>query len=465
MDTTSDSPAELIATPSSVLDEVQETKDQYIVIMTGAYFIAGIFWVFSTVGSGYLRGTKDSVPFFSSMIALMLSNGMWEILTGWYADKFRRRFSISAGFFACGTGFLIMLLAAFVPFTKDPQAPVDLLEPRLLTWLVGITVWSFGPALLSGAQEAWFVDRCNFLSPNSSESLDDVFKKAARRGIIAKAAGCLCFFVLYGLASSEVEAESKLGFVLTAGIAAFASFSLFAYSRRLQEEYWSDPKYQTEESLFAFLWLGLTELCKSPYRWFTIAFIGATSLNYVLSFTVWPYVADQNLAEGGSNNGPLYIAAGLITVELLAGYLSRAFSMRVDRIKQPAWRMPVASLMFLLPVLPLYVAFALSSTKVFEGFLVVLILATFLFRTAHASVFGTLNAAGQQAIESDERRAVMVSMSSALAAFFVAAVLWLSYNYRSGIHKEIYDFWLAIILPSILMLAVGGYLIARRRKV
>lgn len=438
---------------SYALDEIRETKKQYLLILTGSYFVAGFFWVFSTVGSWYLRGTKDSVPLFSSMIVLMLSNGLWEILTGWYADKFRRRFSISAGFFACGSGFLIMLVASLVPFTEEPQAPVDLLEPRLLTWLVGVTVWSLGPALLSGAQEAWLVDRCNFLSASPPVALDDVFKKAARRGVMAKAAGCLiCFSVLYWLANRNGAESSPLGFWFAAGTAAVFSFALFAYSRRLQEEYWSDPKYQTDESLFMFWWMGIKDLWKVPYRWFTLAFIGATSLNYALSFTVWPYIAQSRDLE------PMSIAAGIITIELMAGYLSGAFSKRIDLLR-PQWRMPAASLLYLIPVLPLYLAFHQVST---DYFLWVLVAATFLFRTGHASVFGTLNAVGQEAIGSDERRAVLVSMSSALAAFLVAGVLGIAY--RDQIPEGITVFWAFISLPSIIMLAVGGYLVAREGR-
>jgi len=431
------------------VNEVRKTKEQYLSVMTGAYFIAGFFWVFGTVGSGHLQRTEDSsLSVFSSLIVLMVSNGIWEILTGWYADKFRRRFSISAGFFACGSGFLIMFLA---PAIFDPPASNDPLEPSLLTWLVGVSVWSLGPALLSGAQEAWLVDRCNFLSSNPPENLDDVFKKAARRGVIAKAAGCLlCFFILYE--------DSTWRFFLSAGIAAFSSFLMFAYSRRLQEEYWTDPKYQTDESLFTFLWMGIKDLWKTPYRWFTLAFMGATSLNYILSFTVWPYLAQEVKIP----NRRLYIAGGITALELMAGYFSRAFSKWIDRIEQPQWRMPIASLMYLIPVLPLYVLYGGSlSVASSINFLMVLIAASFMFRTAHTSVFGTLNAVGQQAINSDERRAVLVSMSSALAAFLVAVGLWLSYRHLG----QSFDvFWLFITLPSILMLATGGYLIAHGRR-
>jgi MFS family permease len=460
-------------TPSTYAsDEIRKTKEQYLEILRGSYFVAGFFWVFSTVGSMYLPGTKDSLALFASMIALMVSNGVWEILTGWYADKFRRRFSISAGFFAYGLGFLIMLVAVLVPFDKDAQATVQLLEPRLVTWLVGVTVWSLGPALLSGAQEAWLVDRCNFLSATPPEPLNDVFKTAAKHGVISKAAGCLiCFFVLVGLGSPT----NRLGLVLTAGVAALSSFSLFVYSLRLQEEYWTDPKYQTEESLFAFWWMGIKDLWKVPYRWFTVAFIGATSLNYALSFTVWPYLAQLDHKDVqfilGGNTGPklivedrdigfqLVIAGGIIGLELVAGFVSGAFSRRIDLIRQPRWRMPAASLMYLVPVVPLYLSFLLVSSHSTGKFLCVLIAASFFFRIAHASVFGTLNGAGQLAIESDERRAVLVSMSSALAAFFVAALL--RFCYSDEIRQGIPAFWVAIILPSILMLAVGGYLVAR----
>jgi MFS family permease len=454
-----------MTTQVRVVDEIEETKKQYLVILTGAYFVSGFFWVFSTLGSvKLLREEALSVrTLFSSMIVLMLSNGIWEVVTGWYADKFKRRFSISAGFFFCFVGFLIMGMTSLIPFLQKDQSHFNLYsEPRFLLWLVGVTVWSLGPALLSGAQEAWLVDRCNFLSVNPPEPVDDVFKKSARQGVIAKASGLLiCFFILYFLVISMESPRLLLAFSLAGGIGAVLSFLLCLYSRRLQEEYWTDPKYQFDESLFTFLWMGMKDLWKVPYRWFTLAFIGATSLNYALSSMVWPYLGEdtRTLILGKSLNVGL-IAGGIIVIELVAGYLSRAFSRRIDLIKPPQWRMPAAALMYLIPVLPIYL---------FPGqpdiFLLVLIAATFLFRTAHASVFGTLNTVGQSAIESDERRAVLVSMSSALAAFFMATALLIVIGYgfvtvRSGIS----GFWAYVTLPSILMLAIGGYLVARKGR-
>jgi hypothetical protein len=466
-----------MSSSSAALDEVAETKKQYLVILTGSYFLAGFLWTFGAVGSMYLKEPAEPLPFFSSMIVLMLSNALWEVLTGWYADKFRRRFSISGGFLAYGSGFLIMLLASFI----SQEAPgggtqaSQLLEPRLFIWLVGVAICSLGPALLSGAQEAWLVDRCNFVSISPPEQLDDVFKRAARQGVFAKAAGSLiCIFSLYGLirempgASTTAEPSSlTLAFVISAGTAAVSSFLLFMYSRKLQEEYWTDPKYQTEESLFHFAGMGVKDLLRAPYRWFTLAFIGATSLNYILSFTLWPSLAQPGESTTLYSTLPysplpystlLYIAGTIIGLEVMAGYFSGPFSRWIDRIASPRWRMPVVSLMYLAPVIPLYLAFPQVSPG---DFLLTLIAATFMFRTAHSSVFGTLNTVGQSAIESDERRAVMVSMSSALAAFFVAAMLWISYRQDQKIQEGIRVFWIAISLPSILMLAFGGYLAVR----
>jgi hypothetical protein len=125
--------------------------------------------------------------------------------------------------------------------------------------------------------------------------------------------------------------------------------------------------------------------------------------------------------------------------------------------------MPVASLMYLIPVLPLYAA--LLYPVQWDVLLLVFFAASFLFRTAHASVFGTLNALGQLAIESDERRAVVLSMSSGLASLLVALVLLLLVRQNLGNDRaKIAALWECIALPAILMLAIGGYLVALRRR-
>jgi hypothetical protein len=210
--------------------------------------------------------------------------------------------------------------------------------------------------------------------------------------------------------------------------------------------------------------MGLKELWSIPYRWFTLAFIGATALNYTLSVTAWPYLGNkESISLFGQPTSPLKIVIGITFIELIAGYLSKWFSKRIDRIKQPKLRMPAASLMWLVPVFPLYFIFFQSAQA--NNFLYVLIVATFLFRMATASIFGTLNSVGQLLIESDERRATLLSMSSALASFFMAAafiVVGNSFKFQqSDFGQGIQIFWMFITLPCVLMLAVGGYLVAR----
>lgn len=456
--------------------EIRKTQQQYLVIVPGAYFTTGFFWVFVSLGSVMLGQGEDQdrlSAFFYSMIVLMASNGVWEILTGWYADKFRRRLSITVGFFASVAGFLLMGVAAFIRLENVSDQTATVFGPRLLVWLAGVTVWSLGPALRSGAQEAWLVDRCNFLSEAPPEPLGAIFKTAARRGVIAKAFGSIiCFSVLSLMliypsndpSNDQSDARLELAFFLAGGLAAFLTGYLGYYSLRLQEEYWTDPKYQSEESLVAFLWMGIKDLWKVPYSWFTVAFIGATVLNYILSSTVWAYLGHDmkaTIAVLGQPRNVIVIAVSIVFIELLAGFLSQAFSKQIDRIKQPRWRMPVAALMYLLPALPLYISFYQ------DVFIYVLLAAAFFFRTAHASVFGTLNTHGQLLIDSDERRAVMLSLSSALASFFTALVfififIGINRSHTSiSVEEGIRVSWMYITLPSIFMLAVGGYLVTR----
>jgi hypothetical protein len=186
-------------------------------------------------------------------------------------------------------------------------------------------------------------------------------------------------------------------------------------------------------------------------------------LNYTLSSS-WAYFHTEKIKVLGQERPAAVIVGGIIVIELMAGYLSKAFSKRIDSIPQPKLRMPGASLMYLLPVLPLYL---ISSPPMrSDVFVFVLIAATSLFRTAHASVFGTLNAVGQLLIESDERRATLLSMSSALASFIMALALIVIKNSRSfqSVEEGLQFSWMYLTLPCILMLAGGGYLVAHRVK-
>lgn len=456
---------------STHLNEVENTKKQFLRIITGEYLITGVFWVFITLGSLLILGPRidEAETFFFSLLILMFFNGIWEILTGWYADKFKRQFSMSAGFGACFVGFCLMGIAPFF----DAEGTADsIFTIKLLVWNAGISIWSLGPALLSGSKEAWLVDRCNFFSQTPPEDVDDVFKKAAAYGIIAKSIGALICFLIFlsqsdlsnrnpGAALTPADTRS---FVLSAIVAAVLSAVLLILSLRLREEYWSHPKYQTNESLLSFLRKGLQDLWKTPYRWFTLSYVGAMSLNYVLSPTIWPYMAvkaeKSPLLWVADEQNLLHWAGILIFAELIGSFLSRPLSKWIDQIKQHRLRMPVASLMYFVPILFLWI---LGPSL----FLYILIAAAFLFRTVNASVFGSLNTIGQLAIKSDERRASLISMSSAISSFFMAGVFFvffcISYypTQKEAFTHIIENFWYYVPLPCILFLVSGGYLMAR----
>lgn len=445
--------------------EIKKTKKQFLLMITGEYLITGFFWVFVTVGSLLLLNEKyQAGTFFLALFVLMLSNCFWEILTGWYADKFKRQLSMTAGFVACFVGFCLMGIAPLIGGEAD-----SITSPMSLVWNTGISIWSLGPALLSGAREAWLVDRCNFFSQDPPEDVGDVFKKAYAYGIIFKSIGAFVCFLIF-LTNSDLSRTGdtpgtaltrgdKVSFSLSAIIAAVLSAALVILSRRLREEYWSHPKYQTEESLGSFLGKGLRDLWETPYRWFTLSYVGAMSLSYVLSPTVWPYLVDKSKTSpfpwiDGKKIFPWALA--LIIAELLGSFLSRPVSKWIDLIKQHQLRMPVASLMYLVPILFLFKR---------DVFLYILIVAAFSFRAANASVFGSLNTIGQLAIKSDERRASMISMSSAISSFLMAAVFLtffgLSYQSTADFSAHIERFWYVVPLPCIFLLVAGGYLVAR----
>jgi MFS family permease len=443
--------------------EIRKTKKQFLLMITGEYLITGFFWVFITIGSLLLFGKEDKAEtFFISLFVLMFSNGVWEILTGWYADKFKRQFSMSAGFGACLIGFCLMGVAPSVGGDAN-----SIFSPLSLVWNAGISIWSLGPALLSGAREAWLVDRCNFFSEEPPEDVGDVFKKAAAWGIFAKSIGALvCFLIFLRMSrlsgmTGPITSGDKVSFILSASLAAILSAVLLILSLRLREEYWSHPKYQTDESLGSFLWKAGQDLWETPYRWFTLSYVGAMSLNYVLSPTIWPYMAFKAGVDRLFQDRLFQWAIILIIAEALGSIVSRPIAKWIDLIKQHQLRMPIASVMYLLPILSLLLLWLFGQ----DAFLYILIIASFSFRAANASVFGSLNTTGQLAIRSDERRASLISMSSAVSSFLMAIVFlgffWLSYRSAEDFATHIKRFWYFVPLPCTLLLVAGGYLVAR----
>ncbi|HEV2859871.1 MAG TPA: hypothetical protein VGX48_02570 [Pyrinomonadaceae bacterium] len=437
--------------------EIERTKQQFLFVVTGEYFVTGFFWVFSTLGSLLLsRGKGDPAQMlFFSMFILMLSNGIWEVLTGWYADKFKRQFSMSVGFLACLVGFILMGLAVVPGVGTDP-----IFSSRSLVWNIGISIWSLGPALLSGAQEAWLVDRCNFFSEAPPENVDDTFKKSAALGVIFKSLGtAICFLIFYWrVPHFSGEQDDAVVFLLPALLAAGLSAGLFFRSLRLREEYWSHPKYQTNESLLSFVWNAAKDLSGRQFRWFTLGYVGVMSINYVLSTTIWPYLASVRKDKPLLNWGVVLIAA-----ELAGSVLSSPFSNLIDRIRQERARIPVASLMYVAPLL-LVLLYGRNSP---DALLYALIVTASMFRIAHASVFGSLNTIGQLAIDSDERRALQLSMSSAISSFVMSAVFFLSFRLTTHGAEEVYppikEFWSWVPVIFISILVWGGYRATRPR--
>jgi MFS family permease len=445
-------------------NEIQTTKRQFLVIVTGEYLITGYFWVFSALGSlKLLKEEKLGRTFFFTMFIIMLSNSVWEILTGWYADQFKRQLSMWAGFLACCVGFGLMGVAALVPSGNESLT--------LFIWYAGVSIWALGPALLSGAEEAWLVDRCNFFSTAPPEDVDDVFKKSAAYGVFAKSLGSLlCFLILSpnfifstpNPTASTNNDLSKWPFFLFSGIVGVVvSAWLLSISRTLREEYWNHPKYQKDETLFSFLGKGLHELWEKPFLWFAISYVGVMSLNYVLSSTAWAYMTGKaptsSLLALTDKNRLFGWAIILILAQMAGSGLSKTVSKWVDLIKRRWWRIPVASLLYFVPIVPLLLACGS------HYFLYILIVVVFAFQAAHASVFGSLNTIGQLAIKSDERRAVVVSMSSAISSFLMSLVFLFFYVYSSSdtgthdIYPHIESLWGVSIL-FILMIACFSYL-------
>jgi MFS family permease len=389
----------------STTHATRATQRQFLFISTAEYWFTGLFWVFATLGG--MKVQKDEFyTFYLSLIVLFLSNGVWEVLTGWYADKFRRTFSIAAGFLACTLGFLLM------GFSQHSNS--------LALWSIGLTVWSLGPALLSGAREAWLVDRIRFLNGKDPESLSSLFTLSASLGIVFKTLGALLAIVLYqqsGALESEPPSASLLKAFLSCGLAGAAvSGVAFLYSLRLKEEYWSNPKYLTEETLFVFLAASFRHILRRPFLWFVVGYSGATCLTYLVSSTLWPAVVLQPRdtlpwPQAWPKPMPWHLAVGIVFVELIAGVSSFFVAAALNRIRSSTLRAISTSAFYCTPLLPLLA---------FDTLLPTILVATFFFRCAYAALLGNLDTYGQSAIQSDDKRAVMVSFASALGLFLFA---------------------------------------------
>ena len=426
--------------------EVAKTRRQFLILNTAEYFLAGFFWLFAMIASPLLRPEEKSLSLFSSMFVLMLSNAFWEVLTGWYADKFRRQFSITAGFFWYGVGVLIMIAAVYFKTDGKPSLPL---------WLTGITLWSLGPAMLSGAKEAWLVDRCGFFSPATKDQLEGTFTQAATLGVVSKSLGAayaaLTLWFTGLLKGTEASGNLELGFLVSAGPPALAALFLCVRSAALKEEYWTQPEYQTSESLLAFLETSLRQLSRVPYRWFTLGFVGITGLNYVLSSTLGPYIANQE-----DDVRIAYLLAAVIFLEVVAGLVGRQLPRWLGVHARSRMRIPILAVLHLIP-LPLAffrIPFEFS-----------LLCAALIFRGLQGLIMGTLADIGHRAIEDDSHRAILYSMSSALAALLVAipCLFFIAKDGANGValQNNIQTFWIAVVPLAVIFLALGSYLVSR----
>lgn len=450
---------------------IAETKRQFSVAVVGTYLIAGFFWFVVTVGSIRMpldctdaahaeAQQREQLRFFLlSIVVMWVSTGIWEALTGWYADKFRRRTSLSIGFLACGIGWLLMIVAVYL------DTPT-----RTLIWSAGISIWALGPALQSGADEAWLVDRCKFLSPIHAVELTPLFRSVATAGIIMSSLGAFAswaVFMMCGALESESPASSQLPITITASCSAAISIALFLYSWRFKEEYWTHPKYQTNESLFAFLKNVLMDCAKTPFLWFLISWVGAKGFSYLWFSTFWPYLANLS-TNSAMRYDPMYILY-FILIQLVSGFIGRRLSPILDCVAHPWMRFVIAAtvysmpLILLLPLLELVHADGVGGTQSWLA-ISILAVATLGFRTAFSWILGTLTSMGQHAINSDERRATLISMVSALSAVIIS-VPFLVALIVGGNHKlktVVEWLWTSVGACCFAALVVGGFFLGRQ---
>jgi|GEM_PF-4588702 hypothetical protein len=434
-------------------------KKTYTLFVTTEVFQTGFFWFISTVGSSVILSQtnrmNENAAFMSSMVVLFVSSAFWEVVTGWYADNFRRRTSLAAGFGCCAAGFVALIVGAA--------------KQDLSIWLTGIGVWSLGTALSSGAQQAWVVDRCRYLENDDEyDDFEATFRMSASYSLIARSLGVAIGFGgfwVFGIQSLEHVQSNDSVFAIGALTSPFVllcmAFSF--YCSRLNEEYWTQPTRDEDEPVLTFIWRAALGVVCPPYCWFTLALAGLLGLNYIPSATAWRFAKNATGADGI----PLVFIV-ILFAELVGGTLSFVLPKLVDKLANMLARLAIVAAVYVVPLTAMYCVPVIGldgNDKQLErlGLFTTMGLAALLYRSAFAGMFGSLIASGQRAIKEEKRRALMLSLSSAAALICTSIPFLWGYKYSETLtlNGNIAWLWKHATPPFLIMLIVGSLLLLR----
>ncbi|BBM86568.1 hypothetical protein [Candidatus Uabimicrobium amorphum] len=393
---------------------LKETRNLYFFIRIVEYLEVGFFWFLISIvslilNSDTLQTQYNIRNFIFSITLVMFSNAFWEVITGWYADKFKRKYSIVAGFISCICGWIIIGLSI-------------LLNNHLL-WTVGLIVWSLYPALVSGARDAWFVDRCNYYlqSFDLRDFQEKTFKISNIVGLIVapfSALICWSIFEMWGLSINVSQIiPGALSCILI--IISFCCIAVYRVTRKVQEEYHEHISYKINDSMVSFIKEGVKYSTTKPYKWFVLAHIGGVGFLYMWSFTCWPFILQ--LQEPGFFIFNKFYIFIFILISILGGInglllsaMGRYISKRKLLLILSSWYM--LPLTFIAPICRYYGFSLFDANGEFKAAL--FFFAAFMFRSTYAAFYGILISEGNNLIVSKnkKKRALLSSLASAYTA-------------------------------------------------
>jgi hypothetical protein len=299
-------------------------------------------------------------------------------------------------------------------------------------WLVGLALWTLGPALQSGSIEAWFTDRMNYLAVEEPNRRTEEFQKGARLGVLWAAAGstlAIACFVGATLLWSGMPGI-KAGLAACCALGFVATFAVYAgTASQIREEYSADPAYQTDESIYAFLKTCMLQFRFPPLRRVATTFIGVSILRYTFFGTLWAYalslVADGQIARFPEFEVTLKLL-GLVVVQFLGGSTSPLFGQALERIRSNPLR---TTLEFGVHAGPFLLVLPLSQLNPSPNQqLVHLGLALFCFRISSPRILGSLQGDVEYLLKQSESRASALSLLSGIAAFVTAVIMAIIYS-------------------------------------
>ncbi len=391
---------------------VNQTKDRYLRLVLVDTVLAGLFYVVMT-----LQGEFDQDPekVFATVGLFMLWSAVWEVLTGAFADIFKRRAATIASFALSGLAGLALVFYS-LDIMKD------------LAGQAYIPLYTLGAALISGSLEAWLYDRVTYYSPKPPD-LAGVFRREMVTTIWGTAAGyCLGILVLSILLfAPALSLQPRMDLALFGGILLVGVAVVGAVdSWRMSEEYWMREEFRHQRGLFGYVidMFKIVLVEKRTYGSFVALYAIAYSLGIFFTLSMWPLlwlsVKDSQSWFGaalGDDYKFIMLALVYVVMSSLAALAARAWQKRsrlltVTESEVRPVHLVLASLWNFVPMVPVGVA-VLYREVIGYYLLLVLAAAVLIYRLGLVMRQGLYKAVLQRTVKDSSHRAVLLSLATA----------------------------------------------------